>query len=363
MPVRYSHIRAFIGAALLVSAQNVDADSVPDGRRNRPMSFTSWPLAFAVDITNAVNAVRQTLQPSECTPVLYHSTSFRGITGIIDTHALWATCVEDLEDKAEIQHGTDMIEAEIQKAGFKEANAIPEQILRFVPQFLTERRSWTFVACFRGTLEPPNLAEPAAAKRCAEWVGGHPYCLEFETLSDWEPRLRLGMHAELQYYRVVYDPALQRDAIARAITAVMDSAQKYCGGTLEGPWAESSAKSHARIAAQCLIDMISGFKSAGYGWEDEWRIVCRPRIMPAGSAPDLEDDNFGPYIKTGNSRYVELRVYEQGPVFSAFPPCVLPFRAVQVSDPSNSLFVERKRIRRMLDENRRLDIPIRVSAG
>lgn len=324
------------------------------------MPFASFPFAFACDITEAVNLVRRSLQPSVCPPVLYHSTSFDGISGIISTRTLWGTCVNGLEDKTEIEHGVEMIETEIRQKLFGARDSVPGRVLHFVPEFLRDRRSWTFVVCFRGALERPTHADSAAAARCAEWDHYRPYCAEFETLSDWDTRLRLGINADHQYHRVVYDKDLQRAAIARVIGAVIDSITKNCTGTLEGPWAESQAQDHARIVAQCLIDMISGFKSPKHRWDDEWRIVCRPSVRLAGSAPDLDDNNFRPHIKSGRTRFVELAAHEQGPILSASPPRALPFRAIHVSDPLNSLLRERQSIRSMLDRSDRSDISIRV---
>ena len=296
-----------------------------------------------------------------CPPVLYHSTSFRGITGIIDAHALWGTCVDDLEDKTEIQYGVGMIEAEIRQRRF-DPKSVPGRVLRFVSEFLSERRRWTFVACFRKTLERPTHADPAGATKCAEWERDRPYCAEFETLSAWEPRFSVGMHADQQYHRVVYDTEIQRAAIARVITAIIDGSAKNCTGSLAGPWGESLAKKHARIVTQSLIDMISRFKSPDYRWEDEWRIVCRPRFMLAGTAPDLEDDDFRPYIKLDTLRHVELAAHVQGPIFSGFPPRVLAIRAIHVSDPGNRLVCERQRIRSLLETSGRSDISLQTFA-
>jgi hypothetical protein len=307
--------------------------------------------------------IRRSLQPSVCPPVLYHSTSFCGIREIISTRRLWRTCVNDLEDETEIEHGVEMIEADIRQRRFGARESVPRRVLHLVPEFLRDRRSWTFVVCFRGAFERPTHADSAAAARCAEWDRDRPYCAEFETLSDWEPRLRLGINADHQYHRVLYDTDIQRAAIARVIGAVIDSTMKNCTGTLEGPWAESLAKDHARIVAQCLIDMISGFKSPNYRWEDEWRIVCRPSVRLAGSAPGLEDNNFRPHIKSGRTRYVELAAHEQGQIFSASPQRVLPFRAIHVSDSLNSFVRERQSIRSMLDRSGRSDICIRVYPG
>ncbi|MBV9766040.1 MAG: hypothetical protein JOZ48_14435 [Acidobacteriaceae bacterium] len=322
------------------------------------MGFTSFPFAFARDITDAVNSVRRNLQPTACPPVLYHNTSFRGISGILNTRTMWATCVDDLEDETEIEHGVKTVEAEIRQRRLGGKKSVVGRLLQLVPELLRERRRWTFVACFRRTLERPPDTDSALAAKCAKWDRDHPYCVEFETLSNWKPRLRLGIRSDQQYHRVVYDRDVQRTAVARAIAKVIDLASKNCTGALEGPLAEGLAKSHARLVAQSLIDMVCGFKSPSYSWEDEWRIVCRPATRLASSAPEFEDDHFSPYVKSGPTRHVELAAHEQGPISSLFQPRVLPFRAIYVSDSTNSFVRERQLIRSMLDDSGYSEVPI-----
>ena len=136
---------------------------------------------------------------------------------------------------------------------------------------------------------------------CAEWDRAHPYCFAFETLSNWEPRLRLGINADQQFHRVTYGTSRQRAVVAQVIREVVSSVNKHCRGTLEGGFANSLVTILARIVAQCLIDIISGFKSQCYRSEDEWRIVCRPNIRLASAASGLEDDAFRLYIKGGHT--------------------------------------------------------------
>ena len=116
------------------------------------MRFLSSALALGQEITEAVNLIRGWVQPSAWPPVLYHGTDFHGVKGIIRTHALWGTCVNDLADKTEIEHGVEIIKDKIKRRRFSAQETISERLLELVPEFLQERKSWTFVACFRGAL-------------------------------------------------------------------------------------------------------------------------------------------------------------------------------------------------------------------
>jgi hypothetical protein len=207
---------------------------------------------------------------------------------------------------------------------------------------LIARRAWTFVACFR-----PKLVEKERGS----------YCLEFETPSDWEPRLRLsGLDADVQYHRVIYQPSQKREAIHRAIDSIVIAAVRTSQGDLQGPWAESIARSHARIASQSLMNLIASFKCCIYEWEDEWRIVCGPRYSSNG-APDMYDNRFRPLIKGGNKeskRHVQLRLpHQQRGVIVAFPSSEIPFNRIYFRSDA-----EHQRIRDALRDGGRPDIEI-----
>ena len=169
------------------------------------------------------------------------------------------------------------------------------------------------------------------------------------------------MNADQQFHRVTYGTSRQRAVVAQVIREVVSSVNKHCRGTLEGGFANSLVTILARIVAQCLIDIISGFKSQCYRSEDEWRIVCRPNIRLASAASGLEDDAFRLYIKGGHTHHVELAAHQQRPILSAHPSRVLPFREVYVSP--NSAPDERQQIRSMLDEAGHPEIPIVALAG
>src|SRR5260370_27079289 len=107
------------------------------------------------------------------------------------------------------------------------------------------------------------------------------------------------------------------------------------------------------------MNINSSFKCGTFEWEDEWRIVCRPRSSTAASAPDMDDDDFKPLIKKDkklNKRYVELRVPQQDDVLLAFPRSAIPFSAIHVCDDSAGRDAERQRIREMLQDGGQTDI-------
>jgi hypothetical protein len=295
------------------------------------MPFSSWPLTFGHDLAETVGHIRSRLSPRQVPRALYHCTSTDGVLGIIDSKTLRATCVEDLKDQSEIYNGIEMIQAEVQRGRNLSVGSFPQQVLSLLSEALNTRRSWTFVACFRAK---------RGAKRVVQEYG--PYCLQFDTFSNWEPRLRLpGLQADIQYHRVIYESARKCNAIQRAIDSIIILAAKNSRGDLRGPWAESIARIHARTASQSLMNIIASFKHSTFEWEDEWRIVCRPRCSIAGSAPDMADDGFRPLIKTdatrSGKRFVELRLVQQeNNVIRAFPGNAIPFSRIYVCDDSGT---------------------------
>lgn len=318
-------------------------------RRCRGMPFSSWPLTFHRDLEEAVGRIRRHLYPRQLPQALYHYTSFDGALGVIGSQTLWATCVEDLEDQAEIRHGIEMVQAEVQRRQDLHPASFPQRVLRSLSEALSTRRAWTFVACFR-------------AKRVRQERG--PYCLQFDTLSNWEPRLCLpGMSADVQYHRVIYKPRQKCAAIRHAIDSIARSTVTNSLGDPQGPWAESSVRFHARIAAQSLMNIISSFKGREFEWEDEWRIVCRPRSSAAASAPEMNDDGFRPLIKKDakrDKRYVELRLFQQQQgLIVAFPRSEIPFSGIYVCDDSARRGAELQRIRKALQDCGRSDIELR----
>jgi hypothetical protein len=326
------------------------------------MSFSSLPFALEERLVDAANSIQLKSQGgAECPELLYHCTSEAGLHGIVKSTRLWATCVEDLADEGEIEHGVKMVQVELQRYSFARQASLAKRILLLLPDLLTERKTWTFVACFRGALQRQTQADAATKNERAQWDCVHPYCGEFRTLLDKKPRLRLGMGAQERYLRVVYDVDKQRGAIKELLDVTVNMIAEHCIGALDGPWGPGLAERHARIVAQALIDTVSGFKSPSFRWEDEWRIVCRPSRLAASSSPGFHDEYFRPYIRSSNGkRHVELEVKQEGPIFSGSQQRVLPFSAMHVSKFLGGS--RRDLLRSVLDEYGFAEMPITTSA-
>jgi hypothetical protein len=158
----------------------------------------------------------------------------------------------------------------------------------------------------------------------------------------------------MQYFRVIYRDCLQVQAIQRAIAEVTRAIDIYTNGERPGPWIADAV---ARDASQLLFDLVISFKNKKFRNEREWRIVCRPKLNPASSAPAMADENFNHLIRTGEKRFIELTT----PAKSDWPSILLrpavPFSSVQQRPHTNDMKALAE-IREMLNQNGRQDIPV-----
>jgi hypothetical protein len=309
------------------------------------MSFSSSPTGFVNDISKALDSVRQRLLGhGPPPPVLYHYTKrFETVLNIDNSRALWATCAENLTDTTEIGYGAQIVHEEVQRKINSGVPEFPQVVLEGLHNALVDRRKWTFVACFCA-MHDSDFHQEEYGK----------YCLGFDTRSSLVPQLRpRGLDAEVQYYRVIYRPRVQREAIRRAIKSITDSAVKNSCGVFQGPWSASIAQFHTRNSAQLLMDLIVSFKAENFRREKEWRIVCRPHLALNNSAPDLAQDNFQHLIK---ENHVELQTPEpsRGEVICAHPRSAVPFSSINRPAGFRSDDHERRRVLQMLEENNRV---------
>ena len=314
--------------------------------RCREMSFSSSPLGFTNHIGKGLGSIRLRLLGHRAPPpVLYHYTKcFKTVLNIGNSRALWATCAENLTDTTEIDYGAKLVQEEVQRKLNSGVPEFPQMVLGGLHDALVARKGWTFVACFCATHDSDFHRDKYGK-----------YCLGFDTRSNPVPQLRpRGPDAEVQYYRAIYRPCLQREAIRRAIDSIADSAMKNSCGVFKGPWKESLAQFHARNASQLLMDLIVSFKAENFRRDKEWRIVCRPHLALNTSAPDLEQDNFKHLVKENN--HVELQTSEPlgGEVICAHPRSAIPFSSIDRPAGFRSDDDERRRVLQMLEENGRV---------
>jgi hypothetical protein len=311
------------------------------------MSPSSGLITFTHDITRAVNSVRRGLLGRSLPSVLYHYTRFDKVLKIGDSRTLWATCAADLDDKKEIDHGAEIVQAEVQRKVRSGVTEFSQMVLEHLRSALFDCKRWTFVACF-------------CAKRDSRFHRKKygEYCLGFKTRSSWEPQLRpRGLDADFQYYRAIYWRYKQRETIRRAIDSIADSAAR---NAVQGRWMPSFTRLYAQNASQLLMDLIVSFKVRRFRREKEWRIVCRPNLALNSLDPDVERGGFKHLVKVGTARYVELHTPapNRGPLISGHPPSAVPFDSIYRPDGFRRDEDEQRLIRQMLTENCRTDIQL-----
>ncbi len=182
------------------------------------------------------------------------------------------------------------------------------------------------------------------------------YCLTFSAPWTGAPSLSLlDTQAKCWYQRVIYDEKLQRNAIERALKAVVLEIELNTAGHNEGPWAESMVNSCAMNTAQLLLCLAVGFKRKSFERENEWRIVCAPRLGTNNSAPKSIDDNFKVNIKPLPRRHVALQIRRELILFQPLLIRPVPFLHC-ARNPSRCDLKELSSINNILRDNMRSDL-------
>ncbi len=314
------------------------------------MSPSLRPSEFTNDVAKAVNSIRLRLLGRSLPPALYHYTSFDAVLKIGDSRVLRATSCTDLDDAKEIEYGAELVQEQVQRKLKSGVAEFPKMVLRLLPATVIDSKRWTFVACFC-TAADSGFHRKDYGK----------YSLEFDTRSSRDPQLRpRGLDADVQYYRAIYWPCVQRWAIRRAVNSIAAPAAKNSSVAMKGPWAESLARFCAQNASQLLMDLVASFKASRFRREKEWRIVCRPCLALNSSAPGLERERFRHLIKGDHKHCVELQTPApaRGLIMSARSGSAVPFCSIYRPDGFRSHDDEFLRIRKMLEENDRRDIKL-----
>jgi len=118
-------------------------------------------------------------------------------------------------------------------------------------------------------------------------------------------------------------------------------------------------KSVARGVTELFLDLIVAFKNECYEGEQEWRLAVRPRSALYSAAPADDDQRFRSIIRTGSGlKHIDLYVPRKFSSSASFLCPEVPFSAVVLSPKCPAEGAEK--IRRVLSENGRVDIPVAV---
>lgn len=229
----------------------------------------------------------------------------------MQNRSLWATCIADQSDQAEISHASEIV---VRLAEEIQSSEVPEfslNVLKRLPFFMEERRQWIFIACFCDDHDSD-----------LHWREYGDYRLTFAPPWTGMPSLALSdPQAECWYQRVIYEDQLQQGAIERALGSILLAISSNSSGQNDGPWAQAMVDSCARNTAQLLLGLAVGFKRSSFRGEREWRIVCAPRLGSNSSAPQWIDENFAVNVKRSPRPHVLLQIHSERRLFE---PLLIP---------------------------------------
>jgi len=276
------------------------------------MGFSVSNMSLTLDIAEALRAIQIQLFSGPAPQLLHHYTKSPAVVeSVVRNRCLWATCIADQSDQAEISHTSRMVEILAEKFERNENADFSVSVLKRLPFFMEERKQWIFIACF---CDDDNSR--------LHWHQYGDYRMTFP--AQWNSMPSLGLsdsRAECWCQRVVYDEHKQEKAIEDALQSVLRAVSRNTRGRNEGPWAQAMTDNCARNVAQLLLGIAVGFKHNSFREEKEWRIVCAPPLGTNSSAPGWIDENFAVNIKNSPRRHVQLRVHSERHLFE---PLLIP---------------------------------------
>ena len=184
---------------------------------------------------------------------LYHYTTFKGLFGIIDSQALWASDIRYMNDAAELRHTVDLVRTETRSrinAGVSDARLLNAFVDWFSRKLTTG--NLLFASSFR---ENGNLL--------SQWRG---YSTVGKGVSLGLDPNYLQSIASKQGFRIarcIYDPLRQSLLICKLIDSVEQMARNAEGG-YEDIFSEIESE---------LLTIAAILKHPSFEEEAEWRII------------------------------------------------------------------------------------------
>ena len=281
------------------------------------MNHCLSPIGFNQEMHTATKRIKERCFTGDFPPRLYHYTSAETVPLIIQSRCIWGTCLADQSDRSELLYSIALLSQAVEELDNRLFSEFELDVLRRVSTFMEDRRKSFYIACFSG--DAKSAHHRSNYGKC---------CLELLAPFQGSLSLRFPLSsADWWYQRVVYDQAAQRSAVGGLLKAIISAIRKNTQGeskTANG-WIEQRC---AAIAASYLLSICVGFKDPKYKRDQEWRLVCCPRMNPLSSAPSMDDEAFAANIRILPRRHVEFIVPrpQQFPAILMIPP--VPFVAL-----------------------------------
>jgi hypothetical protein len=217
-----------------------------------------WARAVFVQ----TQSLRANLQHYQFPPKLYHYTDVGGLLGIIQSHTLWATHVDHLNDSSEVQYARRLVIGMLAEME-SEAADIPRAILaRARETFDLVAATDVYVVCL---CEQGDLL--------SQWrgygKGGDGYAIGIDP-----PRLWAKFESAGAYYfgKIDYEPKRQREILAAVIGKLVDGVVPHVAVTPE-EHRDAALDECSRLLRRVLWFALVTFKDPTFRSEEEWRVI------------------------------------------------------------------------------------------
>lgn len=267
------------------------------------MDFCFWNSEFVEDISYLTREIAASAFKGPTPQMLCHYTREESSKKIMATRTLWATCLTEQSDTAELRHGIALVEDVAMKLLDTERSPFVQDVLSGLADYMRSRRSMLFITCFCGGNPSPFHVEKYG-----------PVCFRFTLPCGGPPPLTVnGSDAYRWFGHVIYGENDQRQVVRKFLQAASVLLLKHSSGSAEAGRVERMASTARRDLGQCLLTIVASFKRKKFRRDREWRLIVSPKLSLSHSAPDLVDERFSSLIESRPRRHVCLRREEKFP--------------------------------------------------
>jgi hypothetical protein len=238
-------------------------------------------------------------------PVIFHYTSPRGLHGMLQSAAIWATHAEFLNDRTELSYVEQVIASAAKSLEGEAHTRYSRELLRVLqlPNWRGYEPRDVFVACFS-----------ASSDSLSQWRAyandGLGYAVGLAT--DVPFRVRNRPETTVLLLKVLYNKVDQEEAVRQALARIVVVFDR-CSG-LEDP---GYVTFRGLVAvAQYVVPVGFALKNPGFAEEAEWRLVVIDEApWPAGPHVHHRPSEFGltPFVELETGEKLPLRKLTLGP--------------------------------------------------
>ena len=187
------------------------------------MDFCFRNSDFVEDMSHLTREIAASTFKGPAPRILCHYTQEESSKKIMASRTLWATCLTEQSDKAELRHGIALVEDVAMKLLDRETNPFVQDVLSGLADYMRSRRSMLFITCFCGGDSSPFHVEKYGS-----------VCFRFTLPCGGPPPLTVnGLGGDRWFSPVVYGENDQRRVVRRFLEAASILLLKHSSGSGE----------------------------------------------------------------------------------------------------------------------------------